>query len=112
MYDHESEPASDVDGDGILHCPCGGNNTHHGRVVVAVRDREDSDGTFVAIEPGGDDASRHLQPVVTMRRAPSADIVCRRGSIEIAFSCEQCGADRYLEIIQHKGQTFLRWLPL
>jgi len=85
-----------------LNCPhCGHNNTHHGRVIVFNRAGEDSmtglratvDGAGVAI---GNRASR-------MDGNPSA----RRDGVVIEFSCEGCWWVSVLEIVQHKGTTYL-----
>jgi hypothetical protein len=33
----------------------------------------------------------------------------RRSGVQIAFICETCPAKVFLNIVQHKGNTFLEW---
>lgn len=93
-------------------CPgCGGDFLHHGRVDVFQRLKgEDGDAFRFRLNDG---ASLETSLV------PEVDVPGRRGSIEIRFSCESCELDEndnqqdvyfVLQIIQHKGQTFLSWV--
>ena len=76
-----------------LHCPvCGHQDQHHVDVSLFMR-------------PGGED-----RPSVLLRGGvvtPTGDNPSpRREAICIAFAGE-CGHDWWLDIIQHKGQTFV-----
>lgn len=84
-----------------LECPyCGGDNLHQTNCATYWRDAEDSEigaSTF----SGRDEASFCNR----MNGNPSP----RRDGIIITFSCEGCAATSQLNIIQHKGSTYLEW---
>lgn len=93
-----------ISGDCILCCPrCGGDNLHHGSVQVFNRRQEDGPSSAVLI------------PIREGPRvgAPSDNPSARRNGLLINFFCETCGEapaeDLTLEVIQHKGNTFVRW---
>jgi len=77
-----------------VHCPyCGNENTHHGRVEVFERDKEDGQ-TFMKT-PGFDG---HNETFIN----PSK----RRDAVRINFEGE-CGHSFRMDIIQHKGNTHI-----
>jgi uncharacterized Zn ribbon protein len=101
------------DESGALLCPeCGHHYMHHGYVTVMVRHGEDGDGGIVTV------CHKRIQS----RKAESKELPGRRDAVRIVFICEQChqkweDADQQiprapftLQIIQHKGQTFMEWL--
>jgi len=85
-------------------CPaCGEGNLHHGEVTVFNRGEDDPKclvtkvglfGTSIKITDG--------------KGNPSS----RRDGVLIEFTCEHCYAGPVLEIIQHKGATFIQWREL
>lgn len=83
------------DGQILLACPvCGHDYNHHGAAASFTRD-------------GGEDGPSQITttaPIsqIALRDNPSS----RRHAIRVAMSGE-CGHTWYLDIIQHKGQTFL-----
>lgn len=85
--------------EGPLQCPKCNDDYLHQRECRAVWRLEDKDGTeYVSnIEGGG-----------TFRRK-SPTIAGRRDVIEIDFECENCSDTSTMIIMQHKGQTFIKW---
>jgi hypothetical protein len=104
--------------DGVLLCPrCGGQNLHQDKVKVATRVKEDGAGTCVVV-----DGSK-----ISVTPATDADFAGRRDDLTIEFFCEGCDepvdpedeviaaqfparARPHLLIMQHKGQTLVRWV--
>jgi hypothetical protein len=97
--------------DSTMLCPrCRCTYLHQGPVIVFERDTEDSAGNVVRVD--------HLR--VETRRAPDARLPGRRNTLRVGFYCEDChasesssawsGEPHWLEIMQHKGQTLVRWL--
>lgn len=85
--------------DGGLPCPvCGDEYMHHGTVRVYERVREDEPGTITEINQS-----------VKMTAAPSKALPGRRGTVEIDFTCEN-GHKSTLQIMQHKGNTLVKWI--
>ena len=86
--------------DHIVCCPaCNGTYLHHERVEVYERTMEDSDdGLAVYVE--GD-----IQVRTSMATNPSR----RRDGVRFRMWCENCGAQPWLNLLQHKGQTLLAW---
>ena len=86
-----------------LLCPgCKGNYLHHGLVEVFNRNKEDGgEGFHFKIK------HLHVNTDENMVDNPSS----RRDGILIHFSCEFCGAEPVMAIMQHKGQTFMRFQP-
>ena len=84
-----------------LECPyCGGENLHQKNCTTYWRNTEDSNfgiSTFSADEQALFSAN--------MNGNPSS----RRDGISISFWCESCGDISQLDIIQHKGSTFIAW---
>lgn len=81
----------------LLTCPtCGSEYTHHGDVAVFQR-------------PGGEDKPSYVVAPVGMTGAATAHNPSpRRDAVRIAFECENSECPRWhLDIIQHKGQTFI-----
>lgn len=79
----------------LLACPvCGFDYAHHGDVEVYLREHEDEQ--TVRLVPGSPDR------VVSLFNPSS-----RRNAIRIAFWGE-CGHAWYLDIVQHKGRTYLQ----
>ena len=94
-----------------IYCPrCGGFNLHQRSVTSTFRDDEDEDGTEV----------RHKRLDVEIKRRKDKDIVGRRDVLHIDFQCEECSYYNdenepqdmlTLAITQHKGSTYIEWLP-
>lgn len=79
---------------------CGGDNLHQTNCATYWRDSEDSEigaSTF----SGKEEASF----CNSMNGNPSP----RRDGISITFWCEGCNNISQLDIIQHKGSTYLDW---
>lgn len=90
-----------------LLCPiCSDTYMHHGRVIVKNRPCEDGDGNVVKVNGPGGLCAHHI---------PKEQIEGRRSVVWISFSCENCDSKyggvvtHWLQIIQHKGQTFFSW---
>lgn len=88
--------------DVFLVCPCcKEGNLHHDTIEVFNRDTEDAaTGLHVTI---ADQASIDTK----MTGNPSR----RRDGMLISFTCEHCTATPRMALIQHKGATYLHWLP-
>src|SRR5580698_2272706 len=86
-----------------LCCPvCGNNYTHQGAVHVYHRREEDAiEGLSVSVDG---------LLVVANTDADFWNPSRRRNGLTIDFECEGCDREvRTLSILQHKGQTFMRW---
>ena len=86
----------------ILTCPdCGGDYLHQLECSATWR-REDQNGVCYTSARG-----KHI-----VEEVDSNKISGRRDALEIAFMCEECHPDerKILEIYQHKGQSFMRWV--
>jgi hypothetical protein len=84
-----------------LQCPiCGGECTHHGDVTVRNRSTEDGPGLQVSVH-GTTTRQELLEKDGGFRG--------RRDDLSIAFWCEG-GCSFTMEIMQHKGTTFVRWV--
>lgn len=88
--------------DVFLVCPCcKGGKLHHGLVDVFVRQDEDEEyGLHVR-------AHRQVEINTSMAGNPSR----RRDGLVVRFSCENCTATPRMALIQHKGATYLHWMP-
>ena len=64
-----------------------------------VRSGEDQPGRRILVTAGG---SATLDAV-------SSNFAGRRDDLRIQFSCEHCPAISWLYIIQHKGDTLMKW---
>ncbi len=85
-----------------LNCPsCGAPNLHHHEVVVSNRKTEDAPGIRAVVD--------HLS--VSSQANVADGFAGRRNDLRIRFSCEQCPSEPWLFIVQHKGTTYLKWLP-
>lgn len=92
----EFESAHDIGGE--LQCPsCGCNYLHHERVEVFDRAEDAATGTHVVVDAGKVEVDN------SMIGNPSK----RRDGIRIHFSCEGCKDHPYMEIVQHKGNTYV-----
>ena len=93
---------------GALLCPrCGYENLHHEDLRI-FRRSEDADGDVVRLSA----RCSHNEPARTPLAEASFPNTTRRHSIELTFSCENCGDDApqlVLSIAQYKGATVLRW---
>ena len=86
----------------ILTCPdCGGDYLHQ-LECSAIWRKEDEDGTRYTSSLGK----------ISVENVESKKINGRRDTLTIAFMCEFCNPDdrKFLEIHQHKGQSFMRWV--
>lgn len=99
------KPAS-LDEDGMLMCPkCEQQYTHSESVIVFNRGEDDP---LVEVT--------HVNDAGTLVRKVANDQTenrsLRRHSVRISFWCETCDQDdtrQYLNIVQHKGETYLLW---
>jgi len=86
--------------DGVLICPaCGHEYTHHRSVNIYHRQHEDGDTIITRV------SGARVLTEIGARENPSR----RRDAIGIVFNCEGCECISELAVVQHKGQTFLRW---
>jgi hypothetical protein len=91
-----------IDADGVLDCPvCGGNYLHQYKTEIFERSEDADAGLHLTVDSSGYSESRNLDG------NPSS----RRHGLVIQFNCEFCSARPELGIYQHKGQTFVKWLP-
>ena len=90
--------------DTALLCPkCGEANLHHGILDVICRKSPDEDGIKYEIDG-------FMQMNITPIK--DEDIPGRRNNIDISFYCEYCPDECFvLRIIQHKGTTYIKWVP-
>lgn len=85
-----------------LVCPCcNDSGLHHEAVDIYQREHEDAN-TGIHVTVNG-----HAAIDTKMAGNPSR----RRNGLVVEFSCETCTARPRLALIQHKGATFLHWLP-
>ena len=91
-----------IDGKVTLCCPsCGSNYLHHGLVRVYARPTgETGETTISMVKKDG-----AVKEPVESTENPSE----KRGAIRITFWCEICNSYPELDIIQHKGNTFVQW---
>lgn len=94
---------------GILLCPrCGGSCIHQGEVTVVNRTGEDGPGVAITVKGQGGKG----------KRLTKEEIPYRRNHLTIKFHCEYCERNTQgkgplwatLEITQHKGRTYIRWI--
>ncbi len=89
-----------------LLCPnCGGEYLHHKYVDVWSRVEDEPSVQCVSVNGSVGDVPRTIEP---SDNCPSL----RRGAVSVRFWCEGCDAESVLEIIQHKGQTFINMNPV
>jgi hypothetical protein len=88
------------DGEHVLVCPaCGHTNLHQIEVVVVMRRHEDEpEPLTVHVDRAG----------MTAMRAEGGG---RRHMTRIRFRCEHCPHLSCLELLQHKGETFVSLKP-
>jgi hypothetical protein len=93
--------AAIIPGGPVLACPgCEGPWLHQGRTEVFERPHEDAEtGLHVTVD------GQQAQVTTELRDNPSS----RRDGLRVYFSCEWCCAVPVLNLVQHKGQTFLGW---
>ena len=98
-------PIDSGDYDNALACPkCGGQNLHHGCVMVFDRDEDDDTELVTTVDHG-------YTVVKNYNAATSYNPSARRHGLRIAMECESCGPleDYALTVYQHKGCTFIEW---
>ena len=90
-----------------LLCPgCGDPYLHHTKVEVYDRDEDAATGTVITAErpwPSGESITVNVDTNKSMDACPSP----RRSGIRVHLVCECCGATPYIDIIQHKGCTYI-----
>ena len=107
MLGRKVEPANYPDfEDKALVCPeCGGNYLHHESVSVYDRHEDSPTSRRTTVNSDG---SVDFDMAASSEENPSG----RRDGLVIGFWCEYCNDKKpRLAIVQHKGQTFLWWLP-
>ena len=78
---------------------CNGCYLHHGDIEIFDRKEDEEEGTH--IKTNGD--------TVLINRAMAGNPSSRRDGIKIYCTCEYCDTiTTVIEIVQHKGQTFIR----
>lgn len=89
-----------LDENNYLRCPvCDFDYLHQKWAKVIFRDNEDKDGILVSAE----------RKKIATERVLDKDIPGRRDVIYIDFWCEGCHKHSILEIMQHKGNTIIKW---
>jgi hypothetical protein len=92
--------------DGELHCPkCACRHIHHDAVAVYDRGEDDVDVTITRVQTGG---------ILTQRikNEYSDNPSIRRHGLTISFWCEGCDNENEpykLNVVQHKGTTYVFW---
>lgn len=91
---------------GILKCPvCGSQCIHHFRVEIFDRREDENYGTLTIVDNAPPENIKNLKLGTTLKDNPSP----RRHGMKIYFSCEECPQILILDIIQHKGSTYIEW---
>jgi len=75
---------------------------HHGKIEIFSRGEDDDIGMYIS-----HDSSGHL--TVDSKSTLDGNPSPRRHGLSITFSCENCENHPILDIIQHKGNTFVGW---
>ena len=91
-----------LNGWGRLTCPCckdEESNLHHSRIEIFNRQEDAIFGNRTII----DGSITMVDNNIDGNPSP------RRDGISIVFWCEQCCEQSILDIIQHKGMSFMRW---
>lgn len=89
---------------GLSLCPsCGSNYTHHGRVHVFSREREDSTRGYHVV--AGDAG------VAVDNNAAAGNPSDRRDGVVVEFLCENCNVLFEIHLAQHKGQSLMAIVP-
>jgi len=82
-----------------LECPaCGGTNLHHEAVSVWNREEDSVEGLCVRIK------GESVETLTSMKGNPSE----RRSGLSVWFWCEHCSIKSRLDLVQHKGSTYLK----
>ena len=85
-----------------LECPsCGVNYLHH--VAVEVWERKEDKDMGLHVKVGDCEMSVDNN----LKGNPSS----RRHGLSITFMCEGCHKHHILDVVQHKGQTFINFKP-
>lgn len=93
-----------LNGDVLICSQCDGTYLHHYETVVYDR-KEDSEMTAVTeVRPG---RVHHAVERSDSVKNPSS----RRHGVVIRFTCEGCEGVKEITVVQHKGQTFIKWEP-
>ena len=90
-----------VEGAGAeLKCPsCNSNALHHEKVEVFDREDDETEGLHVVVSDGK----------VTTDSNLAGNPSRRRNGLSISFWCEDCNVKPVMEIVQHKGSTFINF---
>lgn len=75
------------------------SNLHHSRIEVFERDEDEKTGVHVMVE------DKEVTIDTNIKQNPSP----RRNGISIIFWCEQYCETSVLDILQHKGMSYMRW---
>lgn len=90
----------DNDDDGVLSCPyCASNNLHHEIVDIFERVEDSKVGLHVTVK------ALEVSVNNNMENNPSR----RRHGLSITFWCGHCPNTSVLNIIQHKGSTYVEF---
>ena len=112
-YNSPNEKAVKID-DYTLICPsCGGNNLHHHTVEIFNRTEDAATGVHIKAEVAEWNHDNDLKDTAMMDTNMEENPSKRRQGISIGFLCETCdgddGVDMVLDIVQHKGSTYMFW---
>ncbi|HEY6194353.1 MAG TPA: hypothetical protein VI504_04860 [Candidatus Eisenbacteria bacterium] len=100
----DKEQLIEYDEDQSLHCPrCRKRASLHHTVVTSFDRPEDDQYVMVTSVRGDGGAFQRMENAQVENPSP------RRDAVRIAFECEQCGPGLQLNIVQHKGDTYLYW---
>jgi hypothetical protein len=97
------EPFDGMFSRAALLCPyCNFDYMHQGTVMIFNRLEDADDGKRVIVPI-------HPQNEVIISTSLAGNPSPRRQGLSINFSCENCDKNLWLNIFQHKGQTFFNW---
>lgn len=80
-------------------CKAEESNLHHSIVEIFNREEDEKNGFHVAIQ------DKKVTIDTDIQQNPSP----RRSGLSIVFWCEQCCETNILDILQHKGMSYMRW---
>ena len=88
--------------DSVLLCPsCNSPHLHHWRVEVFERAQDEVKGVHVSVEDGK----------ALIDTSQTGNPSARRHGMAIHFACEVCSGMSVLTLAQHKGNTFVDFMP-
>lgn len=102
------KPIDISDNDSVM-CPdCEEDYLHHVRVLVFSRHEDSSEGKRVSVDVP-DSYGDAVSPTVIVEGDLTGNPSSRRSGVTLVFRCEHCEGDKFLDITQHKGMTYMGW---